>query len=453
MQKYQEIELVCKICAQKTKIDKLKEHSGLCRKIAEMNKELKDLENKMEDILSDSIMRSKETHTQLLVVKKEYHRLKKRRSFAKPLRKNSDSNQNPLLIQKPQKTLSTASSGSIEDNLLVPTIPLHGNLEILQGPKTARVLRDSPVEDESGIMLTRGRKLLSNGDKYAKRNSHNLESMPLFEGDVAVGSEEINFMEIEKENLRPEDIKKHFVERVLDKFPQKYEGSPSIERDYSGNETGKAKIQSLLYRKKLAGLMLNAKIDNPPIFYSDIPRTESGSEEEIISQTKKDDLLYSSEGSEVLKLSGDVSSSDKSLGNSPGISRGQNSTVYRKSQFFHFGVVLNADQNQEGEQEEPEKEEEEKKVVVIGEVDEQELKINRTQVSRGRFRRSTIATDRKDELDSVMADKLNRKLLQELGELKKKIEIKKNVNALYEVIKNKGKILLNEEAYHKSILF
>ena len=77
-QKYQDFEVVCKICAQKIKVEKLIDHSGLCRKMAELNKELKDLETKLGDVLSDTSMRSKELHTQLLVVKKEYQRLKSR---------------------------------------------------------------------------------------------------------------------------------------------------------------------------------------------------------------------------------------------------------------------------------------------------------------------------------------------------------------------------------------
>ncbi len=66
-QKYDTLQIVCKICAQNVHIEKMKDHSKLCRRNIELEKELKEFDNKLNDSIFKSFMRSKELHTQSIV--------------------------------------------------------------------------------------------------------------------------------------------------------------------------------------------------------------------------------------------------------------------------------------------------------------------------------------------------------------------------------------------------
>jgi len=66
-QKYEEYKIVCKICAQKVQIDKMKDHSKLCRRNLELDKEIKEFDNKISDLIFKAFMGSKELHTKYVV--------------------------------------------------------------------------------------------------------------------------------------------------------------------------------------------------------------------------------------------------------------------------------------------------------------------------------------------------------------------------------------------------
>ena len=205
--------------------------------------------------------------------------------------------------------------------------------------------------------------------------------------------------------------------------------------------------------------------NTPPRFYSDRPRTESGSEGEdvdsnvvgtdedgtmIAAYNKINNMLESSEGSETLKLSGEMSSSDKSLAGSPGLGRFKVNPVYKKSKFY-FGQELNFEINQEDE---PEKEEQQIDLIEDKnkEVEEEEGG-EEDCTKRGRARRATICnlvrSERASKKDLIDIN-AERKIAQEIAELKAKIEKKKNSNHLLDLIKAKGKIMLNQEPYQRS---
>jgi len=65
--KYQKYEIVCKICEEKIQIEKMKEHSFLCRIRFEANKEMKDVDNKIGDIIFEAYMKGKELETSLRI--------------------------------------------------------------------------------------------------------------------------------------------------------------------------------------------------------------------------------------------------------------------------------------------------------------------------------------------------------------------------------------------------
>jgi len=75
-QKYEEYKIVCKLCEQKVPIDKMKDHSKLCRRNLELDKEIKDFDNKLSDLVFKAFMGSKELHTKFVVDSKRYSRLK-----------------------------------------------------------------------------------------------------------------------------------------------------------------------------------------------------------------------------------------------------------------------------------------------------------------------------------------------------------------------------------------
>jgi len=67
--KYQNLEIVCKICENKIKIEKMKKHSELCRIKNESNKEIKDQDNKISEIVFNAFLKSRNLDTSLRVDK------------------------------------------------------------------------------------------------------------------------------------------------------------------------------------------------------------------------------------------------------------------------------------------------------------------------------------------------------------------------------------------------
>jgi uncharacterized Fe-S radical SAM superfamily protein PflX len=65
--KYETFEIVCKICEQKINVERMKEHTRLCRIKAEANKEMKDSDKRISDMVFEAIMRAKELETSLRV--------------------------------------------------------------------------------------------------------------------------------------------------------------------------------------------------------------------------------------------------------------------------------------------------------------------------------------------------------------------------------------------------
>ena len=65
--KYQNYEIVCKICEEKIQIEKMKEHSFLCRIRFEANKKMKDVDNKIGDAIFEAYMKGKELETSLRI--------------------------------------------------------------------------------------------------------------------------------------------------------------------------------------------------------------------------------------------------------------------------------------------------------------------------------------------------------------------------------------------------
>jgi len=486
------LEVVCKICAQKVKMQKIIDHSGLCRKLAELDKELKEVEIKLSDLLADTSMRSRELHTQLLVEKNEYQRLKSRRSL-----QNCQSSICPndsFKVKLFTKNLSTASGGSVEEQLCSRKEKIQKD-PILE----KQVASDHGEEKEQ----RRGRTLISDSEKTLKRknlpyleigtgleSSHKKDNTDIsqkscdsdleenfrhefkgFERNEKVQSQWINSGKaINKE----EDRRKSFVEQLLDKFPQKYEGSPSLERDNSEKRIT-TKLKSLSQRKKFSEFTTKSGQVTPPRFFSDRPRIESASEEgdEIdsgrpatdedvtltLAYEKINKLLESSDGSEALKLSIEMSSSDKSIIVSPAVGRYKSSTVYKKSKFY-FGQELNFEGITPGNNnfEEANKGERSTEDNLHEEDHDQEDEVKeKAEDKKGRAGKLTLFNIDRNDRDELKRDLVkpgvDKKILQELADLKSKIERKKNINSLYDVVKAKGKIMLNQEPYQKSNCF
>lgn len=423
--------------------------------MAELDKELKDLELKLGDAINDTCMRSKELRTQLLVMKNEYQRLK-RRNCAKSAQ-TSISFLSSLNFQHMKRNMSNGSVGSVDDNN-TSIIDIHA--------QTARDIHENSFgayEEEQ--QRVRGRKHGSSGEFRLK-----------------LACQEDIFTDVLNESFGPKDdnetrfkspgnIKhshhKSFVEKILDKYPQKYEGSPSTERFQSpscGSQKSNKRFPSLTEKKKFAELL--TKSSRSSKFYSDNGRTDSGEELDSERNVTDDDKArqnsrtnleaqYSSEGSEALKLGFDMSSSEKSACNSPDMSNNAVNTrltSYKKSKFF-LGTGLTYDDKEEEEEEMkeelevPREEEEEVKEDIPA---NEERLARLVQEKRGtRMRRTTVFMHKDDAMRDVFSGHLDRKISQELSDLRVRIENKKNANTLYEVIKAKGKIMVNQEPYQK----
>ena len=65
--KYKDYEIVCKICARPIKIDKMQEHSKLCRKKIELKKEIRDVESKIRDVIFDSFLKARTLQTKIVL--------------------------------------------------------------------------------------------------------------------------------------------------------------------------------------------------------------------------------------------------------------------------------------------------------------------------------------------------------------------------------------------------
>jgi len=469
-QKFQMLETVCKICAKKVKIHKIIDHSGICRKNAELDKELKDLELKLNEILADTSLRSRQLHTQLLVVKNEYQKLKNKRC-TKKMQSNVYSHHGSLSMRRVSKALSTASGGSVDDQIC----PQHKTQEEggMISPQLEGQNQLEDGDDEGEEIENRGRMFNTDHEKMIKRKMvpsilirtdrdlSNQEAGESFES----GREQSPERRDDYKSPSKETKKKSFIEQVLNKFPQKYEGSPSLEREDSLKRST-LKLKSMSQIKKFSEYVGKKLGQNtPPRFYSDRPRTESGSEGEdvdsnvvgtdedgtiIAAYNKINNMLESSEGSETLKLSGEMSSSDKSLAASPGLGRFKVNPVYKKSKFY-FGQELNFEINQDQEEHDLEKNEADN--IPEDKVDEEKDETEEGCSKRGRTRRATICNmvrseraPKKDLIDT----RAEGKIAKEIAELKAKIEKKKNSNHLLDLIKAKGKIMLNQEPYQRS---
>lgn len=68
-QKYEEVKIVCKICAQQVPGNAMMEHSELCRLRAELDKDIKDVDQRISDKVFDSVMKFKEVQTKYAVDK------------------------------------------------------------------------------------------------------------------------------------------------------------------------------------------------------------------------------------------------------------------------------------------------------------------------------------------------------------------------------------------------
>ena len=262
------------------------------------------------------------------------------------------------------------------------------------------------------------------------------------------------------EELVNELKRKSFVETLLDKYPQKYEGSPSLERDDSltRSDIKTKRIHSMVQSKKFTDLLCRSKPDGRPAFYSDRPRTESCSEEgddvdsiqgntdedgTILEALEKDEKII--EGSDSRKFSGELSSSDRSLTGSPSNRRQKVNPVYKKSKFYNEG--LNQEETVVEESKSDKKAEENEAEI------ERATKDRDDKVFKRKARRFTtlLNTDR-IEARVVPEEKSAGKTHPQLMVLKVKIQNKRNANLLYDVIKTKGKILLNQEPYQRSKL-
>ncbi len=66
-QKYKKYEIICKICEEKVSIEKMKQHSYLCRVKFEAQKEMKDVDGEISDMIFEAYMKGKELETRLII--------------------------------------------------------------------------------------------------------------------------------------------------------------------------------------------------------------------------------------------------------------------------------------------------------------------------------------------------------------------------------------------------
>ncbi len=216
-QKFQMLETVCKICAKKVKIHKIIDHSGLCRKNAELDKELKDLELKLNEILADTSMRSRQLHTQLLVVKNEYQKLKNKRCTKKTQSSVYSPHHGSFTMRCATKALSTASGGSMDDQIC----PQHKTQEEGGSMISPRLEGQSQLEDgddEEEEIEERGRlkrKMVPNIMIRTDRDLSNQEAVGSFESGREQSVERSDDYKSPERSLLPKDAKKKsFIEQV-----------------------------------------------------------------------------------------------------------------------------------------------------------------------------------------------------------------------------------------------
>ncbi len=475
--KYQNLEIVCKICENKIKIEKMKKHSELCRIKNESNKEIKDQDNKISEIVFNAFLKGRNLDTTLRVDKNNYNKLRNKvdgsrggtptsSSFAKSLNAN--------LIRE------IGSETQIRES---PETEYHQEREELfsrlKGPKRQNTAYLREIKDPLLVRTPTGK---------SEEPKSCIDTMSKSFGPTELYDERNQSGEFECAHIEGRDSdprKKSAVSRFLTRQNVKAEDSQSV----NSEEPTISPLDISLHHAKSEIKVFSPDDDNFR-YFSEPPKSDFDSENSMsmsmdskqTEETKPSEasVNYSNKNHNLLKLftssgsdsvpaaSADVSLSDKSARSSPLNNRLLQSS-YKKSKFYNENVyTFDSAITPQEDKKENENNEEEEKMSRSG--------VNYHQHNRRLLpqRSGIIEPERFTSLDSkefptrslrnkqltmilpgenrkeggMLSKFVNTRLTEDMIKLKLDINKKTDMIKLYKYITTKGNGLLNKDPYH-----
>jgi len=472
--KYQNLEIVCKICENKIKIEKMKKHSELCRIKNESNKEIKDQDNKISEIVFNAFLKSRNLDTSLRVDKINYNKLRNKAdgsrggtptssSFAKSLNANLIREiGSETQIRESPETEYQQEREELFSRLKGPKRQNTAYLRELKDPLLVRTQTGKSEEPKSSIDLM-SRSLGPTDLCDEKNQSGELESDPRKKSAVSrfltrqnLKNEDPQFLNSEepsRENISPLDISLHHAKSEIKVFSP----DPDDVNFHYFSEPPKSDFDS--------EISMSMSVDSK--------QTEDTkpSEASVNYSNKNNNLLklFTSSGSDSVPAPGtDVSLSDKSARSSP-INNRLLQSSYKKSKFYNENVYTfdSAITPQEDKKEKEGNEEEEKMsksglnyhqhnrrllpqksgIIEPERFTSLDSKEFSTRSLRNKQLTMIIPGEQKKE-GGMMNKFVNTRLTEDMIKLKLEINKKTDMIKLYKYITTKGNGLLNKDPYH-----
>jgi len=403
--KYRDYEIVCKICARPIKIDKMKDHSKLCRKKVELKKEIRDVESKIRDVIFDSFLKARTLQTKIVLDIKAYNKLK----------------------QKKKNVIQVGSPGVITQQTQKPVI------------SPSKLLRRANTMQNSELKANRVKRNLIEESKKRLMNLENEENslsslaIPIDSEGEGEFDENPTAAQTQRKEALPQIIINSDANDISD-----ISTPPKSRVDRS--------LKSFLEMGNQGGSEKNSfHSETPHHLEMDFPN--SIEDEKPLSmynmgtQNLHLRLNSMSSSSDSLTQNTDFSSSDISLINSPVAPKSATRSVtnaYPKSKFFNKKEVSNTPFEKSGEDQKNLENEEEIMEDAAGQETEKMVRSKRN--ANLPLTVIPVSQNSKEEYSAV-----DTKQTEALIHLKKSIERRKRLVALYEIIKKQGKAATDHE--------
>lgn len=402
--KYRDYELVCKICARPIKIDKMKEHSKLCRRKVELKKEIRDVESKIRDVIFDSFLKARTLQTKIVLDIKAYNKLKQKRK-------------NVIQVGSPGVMIQqTAQKPICSPSKLLRRANTMQNSEF----KANRVKRNLIEESKKRLMN------LEN-----EENSLSSLAMPIDSEDEQEFAENLATIRIQANQVLPQIVINSDANDISD-----ISTPPKSRVD--------GPLKSFLDMGIQGGSDRNSFHSEAPPHHLEMDFPNSNEDEKPLSmynmgaQNLNLRLNSMSSSSDSLTQNTDFSSSDISLLNSPVAKSATRSvtTAYPKSKFFNKKDASNTPFEKSGEDQKNLENEEE----ILEDAGQENEKIVRSK--RNAKLPLTVIPVSQNSKDEYTVDT---KQTEALIHLKKSIQRRKRLVVLYEIIKKQGKAATDHE--------
>jgi len=487
--KHSEQKIICKICARDIKTNLFKDHSSYCRKQGEIEKALKKQEKKLAEVLHKASMKAKNYHTKVILLSKSYYKL--RDKFGSPTSRKPQFRgftviNNPVTSTSqinsasgsPQFSLSSSHRGS-------PDWSRNSNSVKKSRPRQVRNLLKtftSPPHETSSQMheISFADKTSQHADEsfnyetpdYTNSNSHSPFTSP--------ETQRRSHYALNSINSSPEDHMRKLNNSCLLAPSKNPLLNPSDEAELlsplspqlnpKGRDRGLFVIKSKKKKKKVKEGKTKVNEDVNYNFYSDPAKSENGSGNSTDSRISIESILSTryiqnrNRFDDSLNVSRNDSFTSLDRGNSTERSPPHLATpqVHKKSHFARFNTVIVASNQDEKRKQ---------SIEAVSEEENLENNLLDLELSKQKSEIPKLSplfldgNEKEDDLPSghpgsaygtTMHDESESRqggdpTVMEMIKLRTEISAKKMVKETFDFIVAKGKILLNQGSYQRSM--